>query len=118
MARGPAFEPRLTESESAVLPLNYPRTDAGANRVDIEIPAVAGMMAESEGFEPPRPSQASPASNGVQSTGLCQLSIAMNPSGSAEAVEIRTHEALASPPVFKTGAFNRSATPLRSPSGG
>src|SRR5579872_6046071 len=24
---------------------------------------------------------------------------------------IRTHEALASPPVFKTGAFNRSATP-------
>src|SRR6185295_8749322 len=24
---------------------------------------------------------------------------------------IRTHEALADPPVFKTGAFNRSATP-------
>jgi hypothetical protein len=23
---------------------------------------------------------------------------------------IRTHEALANPPVFKTGAFNRSAT--------
>lgn len=26
VARGPGFEPRLTESESAVLPLNYPRT--------------------------------------------------------------------------------------------
>jgi hypothetical protein len=28
MAGGPGFEPRLTESESAVLPLNYPPTAA------------------------------------------------------------------------------------------
>ena len=27
MAGGPGFEPRLTESESAVLPLNYPPTN-------------------------------------------------------------------------------------------
>jgi hypothetical protein len=32
MAGGPGFEPRLTESESAVLPLNYPPTGAWAKR--------------------------------------------------------------------------------------
>src|SRR6185437_903388 len=30
MAGGPGFEPRLTESESAVLPLNYPPTAASS----------------------------------------------------------------------------------------
>src|SRR5271167_4080728 len=30
LAGGPGFEPRLTESESAVLPLNYPPTGARA----------------------------------------------------------------------------------------
>jgi hypothetical protein len=29
MAGGPGFEPRLTESESAVLPLNYPPLAGG-----------------------------------------------------------------------------------------
>ena len=32
LAGGPGFEPRLTESESAVLPLNYPPTGAWAKR--------------------------------------------------------------------------------------
>src|SRR5271165_1638952 len=32
LAGGPGFEPRLTESESAVLPLNYPPTAAYARR--------------------------------------------------------------------------------------
>ena len=34
LAGGPGFEPRLTESESAVLPLNYP--PAGANFINCE----------------------------------------------------------------------------------
>ena len=33
LAGGPGFEPRLTESESAVLPLNYPPTGARIARV-------------------------------------------------------------------------------------
>ena len=32
MAGGPGFEPRLTESESAVLPLNYPPAGICKNR--------------------------------------------------------------------------------------
>jgi hypothetical protein len=37
--------------------------------------------------------------------GVCEKSLIFGGEG-----EIRTHEALANPPVFKTGAINRSAT--------
>jgi hypothetical protein len=36
VAGGPGFEPRLTESESAVLPLNYPPTGAETRLVALQ----------------------------------------------------------------------------------
>jgi hypothetical protein len=35
LAEGPGFEPRLTESESAILPLNYPHPMEGEVRYDV-----------------------------------------------------------------------------------
>ena len=40
MARGPGFEPALTESESAVLPLNYPHDPAMSCRLPSRVPVM------------------------------------------------------------------------------
>ena len=54
MAGGPGFEPRLTESESVVLPLNYPPTGAFAGSAMLVKTSRGRSLAKQGRFDKPQ----------------------------------------------------------------